>query len=214
MSKQLGRQPVRQTQRRERREEMRRHDQAQLVTKRKRNRMIAIIVGCVAVIGSVIAVMAFVGNSPSSSNANNSSQLAPAVGGVQCNQTEQLVYHTHAHLSIYINGQNILLPAQIGITNTCIYWLHTHDASGIIHIESPQNTIFTLGTFFQLWREQFPQLQYQNQLSSTAGWQVYIDGKPSTSDFNTIELKPHSLITLAYNSPNITPDTTYNWGTL
>lgn len=32
-----------------------------------------------------------------------------------------------------------------------IYWLHTHDASGVVHIESPVRCGFTLGELFDLW---------------------------------------------------------------
>lgn len=220
MSKQLSgqRPPVKQAQRRERRQEIRRRDQEQVAAKSKRNVIIAIIVACIVIIGCVVGTIALLGGlSPAPNNGistTGSSQLAPPVGNIQCNVNEQLAFHIHAHLSIYINGQNIPLPAQIGITNTCFYWLHTHDTSGIIHMESPIQTTFTLGTFLQLWREQFSQLQYLNQLSATDGWKVYIDGKPYSGDFNKIALKPHELITLAYNSPNISPDTVYNWGGL
>lgn len=220
MSKQLSgqRPPVKQAQRRERREGIRRRDQEQVAAKRKRNIIIAIIIACVVIVGAVVGTIAlFGGLSPSDNNGvstKGASQLAPPIDNVQCNVNEQLAFHVHAHVSMYIDGQNIPLPAQIGITNTCFYWLHTHDTSGIIHIESPIETTFTLGTFLKLWRHEFSQLQYQNQLSSTEGWKVYIDGKPYTGDFNTIALKPHTLITLAYNSPNVSPDTVYNWGGL
>ncbi|HEY4036245.1 MAG TPA: hypothetical protein VGL94_19980 [Ktedonobacteraceae bacterium] len=220
MSKQVSgqRQPVRQTQRRERREEIRRRDQEQIATKRKRNIIIAGIIAGVVIIGAVVGTIAlFGGLSPSTNNnisTTGTSQVAPPIGNVQCNVNEQLAFHIHAHLSMYIDGQNVPLPAQIGITNTCYYWLHTHDTSGIIHMESPIQTTFTLGTFLQLWRQQFSQLQYQNQLSSTEGWKVYIDGKPYTGDFNKIALQAHELITLAYNSPNVKPDTVFNWGQL
>jgi len=33
----------------------------------------------------------------------------------------------------------------------CIYWLHTHDDSGLIHMESPINQSFTLRQFFKIW---------------------------------------------------------------
>lgn len=219
MSKQLSgqRPPVKQAQRRERREEMRRRDQAQVAANQKRKVIIAIIAGFL-VLGGIIGAIALFGGFSSSPNngisPTGSSQMAPPVNNVQCNVNEQLAFHIHMHLSTYINGQNVALPAQIGITNTCFYWLHTHDTTGIIHIESPVQDKFTLGTFLQLWREQFSQLQYPNQLSSTEGWKVYIDGKPYNGDFNQIELKAHQLITLAYNSPNVQPDTVYNWGQL
>ena len=35
----------------------------------------------------------------------------------------------------------------------CIYWLHTHAPDGVIHIESPTQRIYTLGNFFDEWRQ-------------------------------------------------------------
>ena len=52
---------------------------------------------------------------------------------------EHFSLHIHAHLDIFINGNPYAVPSEIGIIpNQCIYWMHTHDDSGIIHIESPQ----------------------------------------------------------------------------
>ena len=101
--------------------------------------------------------------------------LAPAsttgtgkVDGITCGPTEQLVYHIHAHLAVFKNGQAYTLPAGVGIpgshavqTNqgpiasggSCIYWLHTHTTDGVIHIESPSKTIYTLGNFFDEWHQ-------------------------------------------------------------
>jgi len=31
------------------------------------------------------------------------------------------------------------------------YWLHTHDGSGVVHVESPVERPFTLGELFDLW---------------------------------------------------------------
>jgi hypothetical protein len=210
--------PVRSAQRREHRDGMQRREQAQAAAKRKRNIIIAGIIACAAIVGAVVAAMALAGGFSAAANNGISTaganQLAPPVGNIQCNVNEQLAFHIHAHLSIYIDGQAVALPAQIGITNTCFYWLHTHDTSGIIHIESPVQATYTIGTFFQVWREQFSQLQYQNQLSATEGWKAYVDGQPYHGNFNTIPLEAHALITLAYNSPNVKPDTIFNWGSL
>ncbi len=140
--------------------------------------------------------------------------LSPTVDNVQCNSSEQLTYHVHAHLSIYIKGQAVPVSQYVGITNTCFYWLHTHDTSGVIHIEAPQQMTFTLGNFLHVWKQQFSQLQYPTQLDRTAGWQAYVNGKPYSGDFNAIPLNPHTLITLAYQSPGVKPDTIYSWNGL
>jgi hypothetical protein len=40
---------------------------------------------------------------------------------------------------------------------------------------------------------------------------VYVNGKQVNENFNQLVLQPHQVITIAYNSPNITPDTSFNW---
>ncbi|MDQ6661906.1 MAG: hypothetical protein M3Z24_13210, partial [Chloroflexota bacterium] len=58
------------------------------------------------------------------------------------------------------------------------------------------------------------QSNYISQLASASGWTTYVNGQPYKGDFHSIPLQAHTLITLAYNSPNVKPDTTYNWGNL
>jgi len=61
--------------------------------------------------------------------------------------------HIHTHLSITVDGQAITVPADVGIDlgAQLISPLHTHDTSGIIHVESPVQKDFTLGEFFTEW---------------------------------------------------------------
>jgi hypothetical protein len=218
MTKQLSdqRPPVKQApQRQEQREKTRRQNMAQLATKRKRNFIIIGTVTCIIIVGVLIGITTTMNALSSSNNATSDvNQLAPPVDNIRCDAAEQLAFHIHAHISIYINGKDVPLPAQVGITNTCFYWLHTHDTSGVIHMEAPQVVTLHLGTFLKMWLDQFPQLQYPTQLSSTTGWKVYINGKPYNGNFNAIQLKAHELITLAYNTPNVVPDTVFNWNGL
>ena len=89
-----------------------------------------------------------------------------AVDGIACSTNEQTLFHIHAHLTVFVNGVARQIPAAIGIpgaqaqqtpqgpfiaTGTCFYWLHTHAADGIIHIESPVHRTYTLGQFFDEW---------------------------------------------------------------
>ncbi len=140
----------------------------------------------------------------------------PSTGKISCDQGEQTAYHIHAHLTMYINGQVTPLSQGIGIApdNSCLYWLHTHSADGVIHIEAPAHDSFTLGDFLNLWGNQFVSLNYPPQLDTSYGWHAWVNGKPYSGDFHNIPLQAHTLITLAYNSPGVKPDTTYNWGSL
>lgn len=91
------------------------------------------------------------------------------VDGISCSTNEQLLFHVHTHLSIFVDGKAARIPAGIGIApprsaqsspygtfvdaGKCFYWLHTHARDGIIHIESPVKRSYTLGEFFDIWGE-------------------------------------------------------------
>ncbi len=133
------------------------------------------------------------------------------VDDIECGPMEQLGYHIHAHLDIFVNGKNYTVPALIGITDNCFYWLHTHDQSGIIHVESPVKRDFNLGQFFDLWNKKFvidSDLNYTvtNNMNLTA----YINGDmiKNGTNIRDIVLHPHDEIALIYGkSPNNIPKT-------
>ena len=76
------------------------------------------------------------------------------VAGLDCLPTMPDDYHVHPHLTIYLNGEALAIPQNIGIESgppRCFYTIHTHDHSGKIHIESNGTGTFTLGQFFAVW---------------------------------------------------------------
>jgi hypothetical protein len=214
MSKQVSRRPKKQDLRKERREEhLRREAERKREEKRRRITIIGVVAAVVLVVGFIITYVVYAQNQPQTPQVVNPQY--PPVDNIYCDQQEQLAFHIHAHLTIYMNGQAVPLPAQIGIAKdqSCLYWLHTHDTSGVIHMEAPANHSFTLGNFLNEWSTQFPTLNYPPQLDQI-GWQAYVNGKPYNGDFHKIPLQAHTLITLVDNSPHAVPDTTYNWGGL
>ncbi len=91
---------------------------------------------------------------------------------------KKIVMHTHPQLNVTLDGKSLVIPAGIGINTTL--WndhsldqygmgpmkmttkdmsmimqgmapLHTHDTSGIIHVESNEFRNYTLGQFLQNW---------------------------------------------------------------
>ena len=141
------------------------------------------------------------------------------IDGIKCETSEQLVYHIHAHLTIFVNGQARQIPPGIGIapplqynnTNgpfvnggSCFYWLHSHAADGIMHIESPTQTTYTLGQWFDVWGQPLK----NGQVGPAVGaLKVFVDGKPFTGDPRTIPLGTHSQIQLDVGSPAPAPTT-------
>ena len=137
------------------------------------------------------------------------------VGYVQCNPGEQLQTHYHAHLTIIQDGQERALPARIGITDTCLYWLHTHDTSGVIHIEAPaaqKDHTFTLGEFFDVWGQPLDSAHVATlNVGSGQTLVAYVDGKVYTGDPRAIPLKSHTLVVLEIQPPAVDPPPSYTW---
>jgi hypothetical protein len=201
-----------QTTRQSSRQERRREDERRRAARRKRITTAGIVAAIVlAVVVLVYFVIAQGRQGQTSANA-----AYPAIDGATCDSNEHFDIHIHAHLSIFIDGKSAPVPAQVGIApdGSCLYWLHTHDNTGAIHIEAPNGFSVTLKNFLDIWGGRFPQLGYSSQLSDPTGWQAYVDGKPFTGDFRTIPLQNHRLVTLAYNSPGVKPDTTFDWSGL
>lgn len=182
---------------------------------RNRGMIIGSIIAAVVIVIVAIGYFVYTNNQATSSTETVVNPSYPAVDGIYCDSLEQSTVHYHALLVMYINGKQTALPSQVGIApdGSCLYWLHTHDTSGVIHIESPANRTFTFGNFLDEWSQHFSSLGYPSQLNS-ANWQVWVNGKAYSGDMHNIVLKAHDIITLAYNSPGVKPTTSYNWNGL
>ena len=65
------------------------------------------------------------------------------------------VYHWHTQLRIFSNGVQVTIPASVGIVPGCLEPVHTHDTSGLIHIETTVARTYTIGNFFTVWGKPF-----------------------------------------------------------
>ena len=211
-NKPLTRQGIKQERREE--EKRRRLEEQRRARRNKRIVVISLIAAAV-LLAAGISVWAFA-NAHSSHAAQTEQVVNPAyppVDNIYCDSLEQTAYHIHAHLTIWIDGQQVAVPQAVGIASdqSCFYWLHTHDSTGVIHIEAPQTASLTLQNFLDIWGKEFSQLGYQDQLASSAGWTIYVNGKQVQGDFKSVAFTAHDVITIMYNSPNAKPDTVYNF---
>ena len=78
------------------------------------------------------------------------------IDNIKCEGMEGAVVHIHQHLALYDRGHEVEIPANIGIPAgaNCLYWVHTHTNDGLIHNESPNHRVFTLGNFFDIWGQE------------------------------------------------------------
>ncbi len=63
--------------------------------------------------------------------------------------------HIHANLRIVIDSVEQQVPSGIGIAPNIMRPLHTHDATGEIHIEGLCIRSYRLGEFFDVWKRTF-----------------------------------------------------------
>jgi hypothetical protein len=139
---------------------------------------------------------------------------ALTIDGIGCNSMEQFAMHVHAHLDIIINGVYFLVSSQIGIPSSCFYWLHTHDESGIIHIEAPMHRDFTLGQFFDIWGKKLSNDQIFNYVANANNpLNVYINGTkvPDGTNYRDIKLHAHDEIAIVYGTPPSTVPSSYKF---
>ena len=152
-------------------------------------------------------------------------ELAPAgaglhaVDGIQCLSNEQLVFHIHAHLTVFDRGQPRTIPYGIGIQaprplstpagifvggGACFFYLHTHSADGIIHIESPVTRTYTLGNFFDVWGQPLG----ANRVGPAVGHVTALyNGRLFVGDPRQIPLTAHAQIQLEIGRPLVAPVT-------
>ncbi len=151
----------------------------------------------------------------------DTTQTGP-VDGIHCAPVEQLAYHIHAHLAVFVNGRLYSLPAGIGIPGSqveqttegpvatggqCFYWLHTHTSDGVIHIESPTQKIYTLGQFFDEWHQPLS----ADQVGGVHGKiTAFYNGKVWNKDVRDIPLQPHAVIQFNIGEP-AAPLMQINW---
>ncbi|MDQ1379190.1 MAG: hypothetical protein QOE15_3363 [Acidimicrobiaceae bacterium] len=144
------------------------------------------------------------------------------IDDIKCEVSEQAVYHIHAHLSVFVDGQPRQVPYGIGIApplqvtptpvgdfvagGGCFYWLHTHAADGIMHIESPTQQLYTLGQFFDIWGQPLGAGQVGPAMGTLT---IFVDGRPFTGDPRSIELKRHGEIQLDVGS--VVAPTSIDW---
>jgi hypothetical protein len=140
------------------------------------------------------------------------------VDRIDCGTSEQTIVHIHAHLTIVVHGTARQVPAGIGIpgaralgtqqgpiisSGICFYWLHTHAADGIIHIESPVHRAYTLGEFFDEWGQPLEPAQVgpvTGPVTALYNGQVY-RGNP-----RDIPLTAHAQIQLEVGKPLTAPE--------
>lgn len=161
------------------------------------------IVGGILILGAIALIGVAVKSAHDGSGGGGSvSTLGKTINGIACEANEQTVVHYHAHLDLIRDGNAMSVPMGIGFgpNNACLYWLHTHDATGLIHIEAPASAKtreFTLGDLFAIWGQPLDNRHVGNYtLAPDETVTAYVDGVAQTGALNKIVMKAHGEIAL------------------
>lgn len=128
--------------------------------------------------------------------------------GLPALRREGTALHVHEHLDVFVHGRRVAVPAGIGIDTTqgFISPLHTHDASGVVHVESPDVRTFTLGELFGVWGVRLTRRCLGGYCATGADrLRVYADGRELTGDPGVLPLAPQAEIVVAFGTPQQLP---------
>lgn len=121
--------------------------------------------------------------------------------------------HWHPHLTIKINGNNVPLPSNIGLSvgqavdtqlgmDRGMAPTHTHEPDGIIHIETlnarAKPEVFTLGYFFYVWEKQFSSTCIFEYCTDKGTLRMTVNGKENT-EFDQYVMHNDDQIIIEYN---------------
>lgn len=137
--------------------------------------------------------------------------------------------HIHPYLEIFVNGQEVPIPANIGLSTTAEFSPHTHDATGKLHIgeglpagiDQTQRYV-TLKDFFDVWRttnvgdatKNNPNANFDsthllgNTADSTHGVFMTVNGVPNTEYENYIPEDGDRIVlsyALSTGAPSLAP---------
>lgn len=144
---------------------------------------------------------------------STTTRLGAIIHGIQCEPLAQLAYTTYAHLQVYVHGRSRALPGGIGMvdqipkitpkglyygTKTCMYWLHTRAADGLIEAETPVDRHFTLGDLFAIWNQP---LSHTRVAGARGRVTATVNGNRWNGDPARIPLTQHAAIQLAVGRP-------------
>ncbi|HWE91695.1 MAG TPA: hypothetical protein VG317_19695 [Pseudonocardiaceae bacterium] len=134
---------------------------------------------------------------------DNASDVTGAVhnAGLPMLPQEALTEHIHVHLDVIVNGQPVTVPQYVGIDNVAqsISPLHTHDTSGVIHIESPRQATFSLAQFFTEWNIALSSGRIGGYADGNGDTlRAYVNGKQVSGSPGAITFNAHDEIALIY----------------
>jgi hypothetical protein len=200
---------------------------------RSRNRIVFIVAG-VAVVALVIGLVVWLGrdNSPTTPTPagvtlpdpatlkgilqtpppwpNNTDQLSARLAELDLPQLSDAsgALHHHIQLYVYVDGQQVEVPANIGLSEQAASPLHTHDPSGLVHVESADlNFQPVLGQFMDVWGPFMTGTCLGAECADgDRQLRVFVDGDQFTGDPTLLPLTDLLVVVVTFGTKDQLPD--------
>lgn len=117
------------------------------------------------------------------------------------------IFHIHSLMHVYVNGKAVTVPANVGLDTSSGTFssLHTHDTSGLVHMEADRKYPFTIGQFFAVWGVKFSDDQLGSYRSKgDEQVRAYVNGKRISDPVNYV-MKEGDEIAVGYGKPGSFP---------
>jgi hypothetical protein len=200
---------------------------------RARNRNIGIVIGVVVVAAIVALVVVLGGNGgtgtptptapavvlpdpnslPGMMKAqpwpNNTADLPARLAALDLPELSDVAgaLHHHVQLYVYVDGQPVTVPQNIGLSSQAASPLHTHDDTGLVHVESADpNFAPVLGQFMDVWGVYFTKDCLGDQCNQgDKQVRVYENGQLYTGDPTLMPLTDLTAVVIAYGTQDQLP---------
>jgi hypothetical protein len=195
---------------------------------RARNRNIGIVVG-VIVVAAIVALVLVLGGGGGTDTAatppapvlppadslpgvlktappwpNNTNDLPGRLAALDLPELSDVAgaLHHHIELYIYVNGQPVTVPANIGLSTQAASPLHTHDDTGLVHVESADpNFAPVLGQFMDVWGVYFTNSCLGDQCNQgDQQLRVYENGQLYTGDPTLMPLQDLTAVVITFGT--------------
>jgi hypothetical protein len=142
---------------------------------------------------------------PSWPRPDDTADRARAVG-LSVAPMEGTAQHFHVHLDVLVDGSAVPVPADLGIDpdGQEMAELHTHDTTGVLHIEAPTTgKRYVLRQLFAEWNVRLDATDLGGlRADRTRTLTAYVNGRRQSGDPADIALTPHREIALVYGPAN------------
>jgi hypothetical protein len=133
--------------------------------------------------------------------------LAPRLVALHLPAQSDIGFHIHARLRVFVDGRAEVVPANLGIDpeGRFLAPIHTHDTSGIVHLEAARPYPFTLGQLFAIWGVKFAGDDIGAYRDAGPNrLRVYVDGRRVRNPVSYV-IRRHDRIVVGYGRPGSFP---------